>query len=170
MGFFVKHTAAVKLKNVKTCSTYPQIWSPLEPLGPALGATNMAYLCLANLNMKAALGLMHEGIRVAGGPEAKWSDYFQMGLTQFCSGEFRDQLYAMPLLPTIQEQIGFEPGECFMVRLGAFGMFQDKATWDIYDLKGGLLKSGLLRLSALTKMDSFPSQSTTAEAIAALTN
>lgn len=164
--FFVKHGAGHKLGNVKTCSTNPQIWQSLQHLGPATGACNMAYLWLANLNMKAAIGLIYEGARLSGG---QFSDFFQIGLTQFCSGEFRDALYAVPLLPVMQEQIGFESGECFMVRLGAFGMFQDKATWGIYDLKDGLIKSGFLRLSALQKMDSFPSQSLAAESMAALT-
>jgi len=168
--FYVKRSAAAKLARVKSCSSYPQIWRSLEPLGPPSGAVNFAYLWLANLNMKAALGLMSEGLRLAGGPEAKATDYFPIYLTQFGTGEFRDNLYALPLLPTIQEQVGFEAGECFMVRLGAFGMFQNSATWGIYDLKEGLLKSGLLRLSALTKMDSYPSQSLAAESIAALTS
>merc|ERR1712137_390854 len=155
--FYVKRTAAAKLARVRTCSTYPQIWRPLEPLAGPSGTVNFAYLWLANLNMKAALGLIEMGVRLAGGPGTTQSDYFPIGLTQFCAGEFRDALYALPLLPTMQEQIGFEAGECFMVRLGAFGMFQDTATWGIYDLKEGLLKSGLLRVSALTKMHSLPS-------------
>jgi len=168
--FYVKNTAAHKLMRVKTCSTYPQIWRPLEHMGAATGLSNFAYLWLANLNMKASVGLIYEGVRLAGGAQAKLADYFPIGLTQFCCGEFRDALYALPLLPTIQEQIGFEAGECFMVRLGAFGMFQDAATWGIYDLKAGLLKGGLLTLSSLSKMDSFPSQSLASESIAALTN
>jgi len=166
--FYVKHTAGHKLGNVKTMSTYPQIWRPLEATGPASGVCNMAYLWLANLNMKASVGLIYEAVRLVGGPKAQLHDYFQIGLTQYCSGEFRDALYALPLLPVMQEQIGFEAGECFMVRLGAFGMGQDTATWGIYDLKEGLVKSGLLRVSALQKMDSFPSQSLAAESIKAL--
>merc|ERR1739849_66132 len=107
---------------------------------------------------------MGEAIRVVGGEGAKFSDYSQVGLTNLCCGEFRDALYAVPLLPTIQEQMGFDTGECFMLRLGAFGMFQDTATWAIYDLAGGLLKSGVLHASALREMHSFPSQSIAAVA------
>merc|ERR1712232_1499232 len=115
--------------------------------------------------MGAALGLIDMGVRIAGGPGATQSDYFPIGLTQSCTGEFRDALYALPLLPTMQEQIGFEAGECFMVRLGAFGMFQDTATWGIYDLKDGLLSSGTLRLSSLSRMSAFPSQSLSVPAL-----
>eukprot|EP00415_Alexandrium_ostenfeldii_P003827 UN3827 len=124
----------------------------------ASGLCNMAYLWLANLNMKASVGLIFQGVKLAGGPTAEYSDYFPIGLTQWCCGEFRDALYALPLLPAMQEQLGFESGECFMVRLGAFGMFQDTATWGIYDLKDGLIKGGLLSVSALNRMNSFPSQ------------
>lgn len=163
--FYVKKSAVQKLAKVKTCSSAPQIWRALEPMGGPSGAVNFAYLWLANLNMKAALGLIAEGARLAGGVT---SDFFPMGLTQFCAGEFRDALYALPLLPTMQEQIGFEKGECFMVRLGAFGMFQDKATWGIYDLKEGLLKSGFLRQADLFKMDSLPTQSLAPSSLKAL--
>jgi len=168
--FFARRTAAVgaKLARVKTFSSRPQVWQSLEHLGMITGTSNMAYLWLANLNMKAAVGLIMEGVRLAGGAGAQLSDFFPIGLTQFCCGEFRDALYALPLLPAMQEQIGFEAGECFMVRLGAFGLGQDTATWGIYDLKGGLLKGGLLSLSALSQMNSFPSQSIAA--LPALTN
>uniref|UniRef100_A0A7S4T1C4 Uncharacterized protein n=1 Tax=Alexandrium monilatum TaxID=311494 RepID=A0A7S4T1C4_9DINO len=157
--FYVKNTAAHKLARVKWYSSRPQIWRSLEPLGMKTGMTNFAYLWLANFNMKAAVGLILQGVKLAGGAGAKLQDYFPMGLMQFCCGEFRDALYALPLLPAIQEQIGFEAGECFMVRLGAFGMGRETATYGIYDLKGGLLKGGVLSLSALAKMDAFPSQS-----------
>uniref|UniRef100_A0A7S1W915 Uncharacterized protein n=1 Tax=Alexandrium catenella TaxID=2925 RepID=A0A7S1W915_ALECA len=160
--FFVRKDAGHKLGRVKSFSASPQIWRSLEPLGMASGLCNMAYLWLANLNMKASVGLIFQGVKLAGGPTAEYSDYFPIGLTQWCCGEFRDALYALPLLPAMQEQLGFESGECFMVRLGAFGMFQDTATWGIYDLKDGLIKGGLLSVSALNRMNSFPSQSISA--------
>lgn len=164
--FFVKNTQAIreKFSRVKMFSHNPRIWRSLEPLGHSVGTSNFAYLWLGNFNMKAAVGLIYDAIRVVGGEGAKFSDYSQVGLTNLCCGEFRDALYAVPLLPTIQEQMGFDTGECFMLRLGAFGMFQDTATWAIYDLAGGLLKSGVLHASALREMHSFPSQSIAAVA------
>lgn len=160
--FFVKGTpaAVAKLGRVKTFSSEPQVWRSLERFGRQSGAVNMAYLWLANMNMKAVVGLVTKGVQLAGGPGTKISDYFMIGLQNMCCGEFRDNLYALPILPTIQEQIGFDAGECFMLRLGAFGMFRQTATWGIYDLKGGLLESGVLSLSDLSsKMSAFPSQS-----------
>jgi len=159
--FYVKNTEVVraKLGRVKTFSSKPQIWQSLEHLGRKSGLANTAYLWLATFNMKSVSGLVHKAVQLTGGTGAKVADYIPIGLTQMCCGEFRDSLYALPLLPTIQEQIGFEAGECFMVRLGAFGMFQNTATWGIYDLKEGLVKGGLLTIKALCQMDSFPSQS-----------
>ncbi|CAE8596556.1 unnamed protein product, partial [Polarella glacialis] len=80
-------------------------------------------------------------------------------LTNYCCGEFRDQLYAAPMLPAMQDMIGFEEGECLMVRLGAFGMGRQTATWNIYDLKKGVISEGVITEQALSQVDAFPSQS-----------
>lgn len=160
--FFAKPTKAVmdKLKSVKTFNSDPQIWSSIvQGSAQNMFYSNMAYLWLANLNMKAFVGMVIEGVRAAGGAGAAVTDYMPIPLAQLCCGEFRDNLYTTSILPTMQEELGFDSGECFMMRLGAFGMLRQTATWGIYDMKDGWLKSGAVSLSKLAQMNSLPSQS-----------
>ena len=40
------------------------------------------------------------------------------------------------------------PGEAYLIRLGAFGMFGHTASWRIYDLKKGVVREGGQKLES----------------------
>lgn len=161
--FFVRNTesARQKLDLVKTFSVNPLniMQSDWKAFAEKIVYSSIAYLWLGNFNMKAAVRLIRDALRATGGPGASILNYTFFMLPSYACGEFRDPLYIVPLLHVFQQQIGFDEGECFMVRLGAFGMFRETATWNIYDLKRGLISEGLLTRDALFEMDSLPSKS-----------
>merc|ERR1712087_686785 len=92
------------------------------------------------------------------GPAVNMDEWSAVQLQTFCCGEFRDQLYAEPLLPAIQAEVGFEAGECFLVRVGSFGMCRSSATWGIYDLKKGPVREGTISSEQLMQIASLPSK------------
>lgn len=118
----------------------------------------LAYLWLGNLNTKCLVRLVHAALKDAEAVSIDEYDFFM--LPAYCCGEFRDFLYADDaLLRSLQADIGFNEGECFMVRLGSFGMCRETATWKTYDMNKGVTGCGVMSRSALFSMDCFPSQS-----------
>ena len=69
-------------------------------------------------------------------------DFEMVKLSAWLCGEFRDELYASKVLPFIQEECGFDEGEAYLLRVGAFSMWSRTASWCIYDLKLGVVKEG----------------------------
>lgn len=160
--FFVRKTEAnkQKLDKVKTFSGNPLAGGPPPYFFACLGYLNMAYLWLSNLNVKCLGPLSTAAIRSIDGPSANLDDWAFTTVQSFGCGEFRDQLYALPMLPAIQNEVGFEAGECFMVRIGSIGMCRSSATWGIYDLKNGVVREGVITREQLMQIDALPSKST----------
>eukprot|EP00930_Biecheleria_cincta_P096302 TRINITY_DN88172_c0_g1_i1.p1 TRINITY_DN88172_c0_g1~~TRINITY_DN88172_c0_g1_i1.p1 ORF type:complete len:555 (+),score=59.31 TRINITY_DN88172_c0_g1_i1:7-1671(+) len=159
--FFTKKTEAVKQKldRVKTLSANPLSAERPPYYYECLGYISTAYLWLANMNMKCTARLFEDTFSMhANGTKATMDDYNGFGLQSWCCGEFRDQLYAPQMLPAFQQEIGFEEGECLMVRIGAFGMWRHSATWSIYDLKKGCVSHGTITTRQMEEIDSCPSK------------
>jgi len=165
--FFVRRTLAVeqKLGRVKTFSGHPvhpgADGDPQVQEGRFLGHLGLysawAYLWLGNFNMKCFVRLVSDALAAVGASSV--DEYDNMALNSFCCGEFRDPLYTDPLLPAIQQEIGFDEGECFMVRLGSFGLGRQSAVWRVVDMKRGVIASGRVTRAGLMQMHSLPSKS-----------
>mmetsp|Transcript_20073 Transcript_20073/g.64789 ORF Transcript_20073/g.64789 Transcript_20073/m.64789 type:complete len:229 (-) Transcript_20073:12-698(-) len=162
--FLVRCCDAVraKLERVKTFNGHPILPEGAVPEDTRhffrlLMCSFCAYLWLGNMNMKCFTRLMQQALDFAGG--ASIDEYEFMALTTYCCGEFRDNLYTDPVLPAIQEEVGFEEGECLMVRLGAFGLGRESATWRLHDMKRGTLAEGEMTRTGVASMHALPSAS-----------
>lgn len=164
--FFVKKSeqARSKFKAVRSFSKPPQYLPENEQTKGFQHMMNrgvysaLAYMWLGNLNMKCFVRLVHLALDAVGGTSMDEYDLF--GVPAFFCGEFRDMLYADDaLLHEFQADIGFDEGECIMVRVGSFGMGRQLATWKTYDMKRGVTNAGSMSRSALFCMDSLPSKS-----------
>ncbi|CAE6973614.1 unnamed protein product [Symbiodinium natans] len=158
--FMVKKTQAVKEKLDKVD---PRLGNPLS-LHPApyyltcLGYMPFAYIWLATMNMKCIVRLVDD-ILSMGGPKMHVDEWAFVGLQGWLCGEFRDQIYTDAVMPLIQEACNFDEGECYLIRLGAFRMFQHEASWQIYDAKKGVIREGKLSTRMMSSIDSHPSAS-----------
>lgn len=156
-------SARDKLAAVKTFEANPLIEPPpsYKYLISTMTMSALSYLWVATFNMKSIVHLVEEAMRLCG--NTNYDDWqFVYSLPSYCCGEFRDQLYSQDLIPTMQQEIGFDEHECFMIALGSFGCGRQSAFWKIIDMKKGPhapLAEGQLTRHQLTQMHSYPSQS-----------
>ncbi|CAE7615087.1 unnamed protein product [Symbiodinium pilosum] len=157
--FMVRKNQTVKDKLDKVDPRLPNPLS-LEPTPyylMCLGYMPFAYTWLATMNMKCIVRLVEDVLNM--GSRTTVDDWAFCGLQSWLCGEFRDQIYTHTMMPLIQEECKFDEGECYLIRLGAFRMFQHEASWQIYDAKKGVVREGKLTTEMMSSIDSRPSAS-----------
>lgn len=157
--FFVRKTEATckKLDKVHTFSS--------NPLSPAMSVpmTTTPQFCgwcamfwLGNLNLKCLLRLIEEALKLSG--STNLDDWQRIQLESYCMGEWRDYFWTEAIMGVMQEQIGFDEGECFCIRVGSFPICGRTTMWRIWDMKKGILAEGKIGIDALAQMTCLPSQ------------
>jgi len=164
-GFYmVRRTQACadKIAKVKAFDPNPLAILKAEPsfrfLVDFALTSAMAYLWVATFNVKCVVRMVEAAMKLSGDTNF---DNWQLvySLPSYCSGEFRDQLYSKDMIPIMQENMGFDPGECIMIALGSFGCCRQSAFYKITDLGKGVIAEGKLSREGMTSMDAYATQS-----------